>query len=285
MSSVAVVRVERKVEIEMGGGPYNPFAPGTFGLGTTARWWMRFRKLRVGTGLAGLPDVDIHAIKQVEGRYNRRASSALDDHVLGPWLADLPGLGGAMTAYLVGSIRDPWRFPGQRCAEGHYVRPEFEEGEPCPIEDAAESDDRPGRCGAPLLSPRPGTGVRALWHYCGLAPGCRKQKGQQATWVPELKGLLLAPDTGLAAQIVRHRPEPYRTTYDDEKARLMRERGYRSEGEGVRADAVVEIDDPPGPADLPPLIRLERIARVIAVKAFVGDLLMEWKRRQPLGSY
>lgn len=232
---------------------------------------------------AGLSDDEVREVRRLEDRHNHKAKKALSEHPLGSWLDDLPGLAGATTAYIVGTIRDPWRFPGQKCEEGHYVRPIFGEGAPCPVEVVDASEDAVGQCGAPLLKPRDGTGVRSLWHYMGLFPGAEKQKGQQTTWNPELKGLCLAPDTGLAAQIVRQKPEPYRTTYDEEKDRLKKERGYNpSDGEAVEADEGLGTEAGSEP---PPLAKLDHIARVIAVKEFIGDLLMEWKEVQPLDSY
>lgn len=241
------------------------------------RWSRTEEGARVWGNMAA--EKEHEAVVTIYNRWSREVKKALKHHPLWSFLSDLPGLAGPTTAYLIGQIRDPWRFPGQRCDEGHYLRPIFEVGEPCPIEVGLDSQSGADRCGAPCLRPRPGTGVRSLWHYCGLFPGANKQKNQSCSWDPELKGLCLAPDFGLAAQIVRQKPEPYRTTYDDEKARLTRERGYRSDGERVEPVESPHESDASG-GDLPPLIRLDRIARTIAVKQFVGDLLMAWKTVQ-----
>lgn len=112
---------------------------------------------------------------------------------------------------------------------------------------ADESDHHDVRCAGTMLAPRPGTGVRSLWHYAGLhvIDGAlpKRRKGTQADWNPTLRTLALQPN-GIADQIIKHRCEPYRTTYDE-----ARERG-----------------------------KFHKVARTIAAKQFLGDLLVEWKQ-------
>lgn len=293
-ASAVKVREKRR-ESDGSYAPYHRFAPHTRRLRYYARWWIRWRgELQALRQQAGydVPDVDIEDVQRLKARWGRRAKKQLiEQHPLGPWLDDLPGLAGPTTAYLVGIIGDPWRFPGQPCEairsgdadHGWRARPMMDVGDPCPM-DVPDPNDPYEACGAPLTEPRRGTGVRAVWSYFGLTPGSRKSKGASAGYRTRCKGLILAPDTGLAAQIVRQRPEPYRSRYEDEKARLKRERGYRSDGERVEpVDLLPESDAERG--ELPPLIYLDKVARTIAVKQFIGDLLMTWKDVQPRGSY
>ena len=165
-------------------------------------------------------------------------------------------------------------------------------------------------CGMDVGPVRRGTGVRALWHYCGLhvvdGKLARKRKGHQCSWNPAARTALLQPD-GIADQIIKHRTEPWRTKYDETKARVQTERGAEARPEiddfagpalhdidggvdirsvvdrsrssavsstgGEEADFAVETE---GQCGLRPL-QVHDIARTVAVKAFVGDLLMAWK--------
>lgn len=255
---------------------------------------------------------DLH---KTEDRISRALGKALRTHPLWPWLAPLKGLAGPMTARLLGIIGDPWRFPGQRCSEGHtlpsrtVIRNESDVrvgsagpdvagltewrsesdatgGRPCPI-----SDDEGNRCPGDMLPPRPGSGVRSLWHYCGVhvvdGRSPRRMKGKQADWNPKARTLLLMP-SGLAEMIVKHRTPEYRDIYDATKARLAAERGAVQSFEvaptggpalpqdvgGSGVDLEVEAV---GSAGLRPF-QIDAIARKVAVKVFLGDLLIEWKR-------
>lgn len=276
---------------------YWHYAPHTHRLALRARQWMTYRDVLQATKqrwsqsgetkriwLSEYAEMSASELESRKQGWSYRTKKLLKQHPLWPWLEGKRGLSGPTTAYIIGKIRDPHRFPGQKCEKGHYVRPVFEEGASCPVDDSAESGSPDDQCGAPLLKPRDGTGVRSLHHYMGLFPGANKQKGQQSTWNPELKGLCLAPETGLATQILLHKTEPYLTTFREEKERLKRERGYRSNGERVGpVESASENEIACG--ELPPLIKLHRIAQTIAIKRFCGDLLMEWKQVQPLGSY
>jgi hypothetical protein len=96
--------------------------------------------------------------------------------------------------------------------------------------------------------------VRSLWHYAGLhvieGRMPQRRKGVQSDWKPTLRTLALGPD-GLADQIIKHRTPTYRDIYDETKARTVLE-------------------------DLPPW-KSHKIARTVAAKAFLGDLLVTWK--------
>ncbi len=255
-------------------------------------------------------------LKQSEDQYARLLGKALKDHVLWPWLQPLKGLAGPRTARVIAAIGDPRRFPGQPCTEGHYLPPLYPVGAPCPIEEVpradrgiegvppngsgevfddserpvasesvdgvvepSDTDYRPAsgsaggvgppdsderhpasgrsgvRCPGVLLPPRTTTGTRSLWHYFGLnvADGRlpRLRKGVQADWNGKARTLILGPN-GIADQIVKHRTPKYRDIYDEAKARKL-----------------TLVDRP---------IQAEKIARTIAAKAFLGDLLAEWKR-------
>lgn len=240
-------------------------------------------------------------LRSIRDSIGRKLKARLRDHVLWPWLEQHPGMGGVHVARMISMIGDPLRFPGRKCALGHHV-PEDWEGD-CPISKRTK-DGELSFCGALVGGVRTGTGVRSLWHFCGLhGPGVRKKKGKKCSWRPPLRSLLLM-DCGVADQIVRHRVAPYRDKYDETKVRICEERG------DVQAREIAEKDGPTlhvvgdagspsgidtwrgvaasseGEAEKPdaigrqaglPLWRVEKIARVVAVKAFVGDLLMEWK--------
>lgn len=238
------------------------------------------------------------ALATLEKQLARQLDKAVKAHPLGPWLAERKGLAGPRTGRVIARIGDPRRFPGQRCTSGHTLAPIYEPGSPCPAEiipraetmfeleagcgagdppadaDIVPESEGPGGVGTPgtdgaaaesgpeyapcpgiMLAPRPHTGTRSLWHYAGLhvvdGHAARRQKGRQSDWSPALRTLCIGPK-GLADQIVLHRPEPYRARYDEVKASKLT-------------------------ADLPPW-RADKIAKTVAVKAFLGDLLAEWKR-------
>lgn len=315
----------------------------TASLARHARAWDRMQRFRIAMGLAGLLDEPMMVeVQSIERRIGARAQRALKAHPLGDWLP--AGVRGNYVCLIIALIRDPRRFPGQVCANGHHVPSGvWPEGAPCPVrerdaEGPPESDTVIGEpstdaadvaevdtflgvpCGAPLSALRRGTGVRSLWHYFGLAPGMRKRKGAQATFHPRGKSLVLAPDAGVSAQIVRLNVEPWVSIYREQKARLTREHGAEevnaSEGtggaghateSGTASGAVRLLESVVvGGADVPlasdPLygatdgaavgteseseistglrpIQVDRTARKIAAKAFLGDLLTEWKRR------
>jgi hypothetical protein len=248
--------------------------------------------LKVGTSLA----------EQVKRELRRQP--------IWPWLSQFPGLGGVHVARLVALIGDPHRFPGQPCTEGHIAPARFAVGDPCPRRSKPDADGAVAACAGTMLEPRRGTGTRSLWHYLGLhvvnGKSPRKAKLQKADWNPIGRTICLQPG-GIAEQIVRHRVPVYREIYDAAKERLQRERGAvaaieaaawdgsalpegpdaelrRGIGKapGLRPIAIEtqgaepdrEIEAPPG--SLRP-IQIEGIARKVAVKAFVGDLLTAWK--------
>jgi len=255
-------------------------------LGQLASMWMDFQQMRKAAAQRGLTDKDVAVLLKVETHFGDQLKKALRQHVLWDgFLSELSGLGGVHTARLIARIGDPRRFPGQQCTMGHTFVPTNRLGS-CPFQ-AVDGEHCPGI----VQEPRRGTGTRSVWHYLGLhvvnGRSPRKQKGQQADWDPLGRTAVLQPD-GIADAIVRNRVPRYRDIYDDSKARLIRERG---------ADSRSEVDALPGP-DAPDHTRAEaespyeiepthglrpfesdRIARKIAAKAFVGDLLQEWKRR------
>lgn len=258
-------------------------------------------------------EFSMESLLKLEKQLSYQLDKALKTHALWPWLSQYKGLHGPRTARLIAAIGDPRRFPGQPCSEGHKLPPGFPVGSSCPItdfraENAHESDVASGadgeadsdlanagstgfaepfragwcseieatdgadsspdtdetngeseparvRCPGIMLPPRTTTGTRSLWHYLGLhtvegrLPKLRK--GVQGDWNTKARTLILGPD-GLRDQIVRQRTPKYRTIYDEAKARKL-----------------TLVDRP---------IQAEMIARTIAVKAFLGDLLAEWKR-------
>ncbi len=280
-------------------------------------WWRRYFKLVQGAKTALRPKAEIEGLAKLEAATRRATQKALKAHPLWPWLEQFPGVRGTYTAYILHLIKDPRRFPGQQCEEGHYLPDIFVEGVPCPFEQRAESELRAETCGAPLHGRR-GTGVRSLWHYFGLhvidGKRARKRKGKAADWVTEAPGILLGPQ-GIADQIIRHRVEPWRSRYDHEKERIADERGVL-DGDRVEVGSRCESENQTGPARSPNgdgsevdrlaeseashglrssdgsevvagnesesepglrPVRIHTIARTIALKAFVGDLLIAWK--------
>ncbi len=245
--------------------------------------------------------------KKIESRLDRRLIAMLKQHVLWDWLEPHPGVRGAHVARLISMIGDPHRFPGRLCNDGHHLAADWV-GD-CPRL-CGEKGEKPHGCGAAVGPLRRGTGVRSVWHYFGQhvdgngrAP--RMRKGQQCTWTPMGRACLLQPD-GIADQIVRHRVEPWRGKYDETKKRVSFERGIDQavesdhmfgealEGEG-NADRAGEIEVVLGIAEsggaaekeseiekfggkLRPF-QIDAIAKKVAVKAFVADLLMAWKER------
>lgn len=259
------------------------------GLRELTATWEDLQRTRLAAEQRGLFHLAA-AVKKIEDATGRDIKKMLAQHPLGDWFPR--GLGGNHVARLVAIIGDPWRFPGRRCTVGHYLSVAVHslvsvrssgDGDPCP----AETHDGP--CAGTLLTPRPGTGVRSLWHYCGLhvvdGRSPRKAKGKVADWSPVARTVVLMPG-GIAEQIVRQRVPVYRDLYDATKDRLTRERGVES-GSAIDAVSGLALTDGPEVEHLAAVeerlglrpIQIEDIARKVAAKAFVGDLLMEWKRR------
>lgn len=300
----------RAVEIDKPDGSITPGSlpwPGypyideaTAAIARHARSWDRIQRLRVALGNSGqASEAGLVDIKRAEDRESRLATEALQKHPLWKWLEEHKGLRGVTTCLIMGLIRDPRRFPGQKCEKGHYLSAIFEVGASCPIqidseheshedadltETARDSESKQfSGCGAPILASRSTTGVRSLWRYFGLhvvnGHSARKQKGRQADFTPRGKALLLAPDTGLASQIVRHQCEPWIDIYYKQKERLIEvQREIPVVGRGQDGVASVvqgyEVNHASGTR---PLIAVDRLARKIAAKAFLGDLLTAWK--------
>ncbi len=214
----------------------------------------------------GVLEESIAAMEREEHNLDRALQKALRDHPMYDWLHQFKGFGGPLTARLLAIIGDPRRFPGQQCSRAgeddsgnrlgaHYHAPIHDVGVPC----TAEEMDAEGNfveCGQPMLAPRTTTGVRSIWHYFGLhvtpeGKTPRRTRGQQADWNPAARTIIMMPNVGLAAQIIRHRPQPYRRIYDEVKARKL--------AAGMEKGA-------------------HGIALKVAAKAFLGDLLVEWKR-------
>lgn len=238
----------------------------TLALRLYVREWRDIQQNRLAAEQRGLDDIatELHRVEDGTAKVIIRL---LKQHPIYPWLK--PGLRGVQMARFLSEIGDPRRFPGQRCSKGHYLAAIHGIGDPCPRaiwnikgEDSQlpqptlpEGEQVP--CPGTLLAPRSlGNGTRSLWHYAGLhtvngkAP--RKTRGKRCDWNLSARTALLMPDVGVAAQIVRHRVDPYREVYDSMKERKLAE-------------------------GLPPY-KAEQIARTRAVKVLVADLLQEWKR-------
>lgn len=256
-------------------------------LGVLSAQWTDTQQMRKASLQRELPSNITEAWQVAETRTSEALKRALREHPLWPWLSDYRGMGGAHVARLMARIRDPRRFPGQQCENGHTMAPLYEVGSECPIRSVEDEG-----CGGLMLPPRETTGVRSLWHYCGLhvvdGRSPRKQKGQRATWDVISRTSILQPD-GIADAIIKNRTPHYRDVYDIAKARLARERGIvvadeiesETGPEGVdesgRVDGADRTAETAGDDGLRP-IQIHERARKIAVKEFVADLLMQWKR-------
>lgn len=245
--------------------------------------WEDVQRTRIALAHRGF-DRPAAALEAVEEGFGRQIHRELRAQPVWPWLAGYPGLGGVHVARLIALIGDPHRFPGQPCSLGHLVPARYLVGIQCPV--LVGDEAAPERCAGILAAERQGTGTRALWHYLGLhvvdghLP--RRKRGTAATWSTAGRTACLQPG-GIAEQIVRQRVPVYRDLYDATKARITEERGVGT-GTAIDPPAGATLLDGAGNArgidsehGLIAPIRVERIARIVAVKAFVGDLLRELK--------
>jgi len=245
--------------------------------------WRDIQQARLAAEQRDLPDL-AELLKKVEDRAAEDIKKVLRAHPVWPWLSQFPGLGGVHVARLVAKIGNPRRFPGQKCSAGHTSLPDYEVGGPCPVIGFGTDD----ACAGLMLPPREGpnnSGTRALWHNCGVhvvdGKSPRKTKGHRCDWDPEMRTVLLMP-SGIADAIVRNRVPVYRDEYDRKKARLIETRavdvraidGDVGPQEGAEAATMLEIVEGVG---LRPF-QIDAIARKVAAKMFVGDLLRELKR-------
>jgi hypothetical protein len=261
--------------------------------------WEDVQRTRLALLQRGMA-VPSERMKAIEASLALQVRREMERHPVWPWLSQYRGMGGVHVARLVAIIGDPHRFPGAVCPDGHHHRYDMA-GIPCPVVLDDESV-----CLRTIGPRRQGTGVRSLWHYLGLhvvdGKSPRKRKGVTADWNMVGRTVCLMPG-GIAEQIVRQRTETYRAIYDATKERLTRERG---------ADGSDVLDRPLGPAlhEVDPALaidalagltsgsevedllavelarglrpfQIDAIARKVAVKAFVGDLLREMQRSMP----
>lgn len=236
-------------------------------------------------------------------------ADALQQHPTWAFLEPLTGLKGALAARVIGEIGHPYRFPGQKCADGHYATPTFAPGTQCPAliwpkDNDGKRAQKRVQCSAVMGPPRvkkDETGVKSLWHFAGLhvvsaccgvmrsyegvcercaqpAQGVSpslallKEPGgsyRKRDWNPRLRSLMMQPK-GLAEQIVNHKPEPYYSTHPTKS--YMAALTRLAAKAGVALDAKVKGKTPNE------LIAAKRTARKIAAKLWIGDLLMYWKR-------
>jgi len=218
----------------------------------------------------GLLDIS-EMVAEAEQRTKAALEKLIHKHPLYEWLKEAK-TAGPRAATILAMIRHPHRFPGQKCSEGHYLLPTFEIGVPCPCAAWVEeqgSEQQP--CTGVVEAPRLGTGARAVWKMAGQYPIttekgvrlARKMKGVQSSHNGRAKTAILMPQ-GIGQQFFMQHSR-YETVYYAAKERLL---------------AAHPEDNKPGK-----LGRWETTARVIAAKAWLGDLLMEWKRIVPLGEY
>jgi hypothetical protein len=304
---MSVAELRDVTEVLDGGAPPRHIDLTTAQLDRLARSWIDVQQTRKALAQRELDDDVIAAFLTAEQKLSRALTKTLRSHVLWPWLSQFPGLGGAHTALVIGRIGDPRRFPGQRCSEGHYLPPLYAVGAPCPIagpwpesdvlagdsddvgadESSAESESR-DVCPGVMLPPRETTGVRSLWHWAGLhadtdsrAP--RKRKGVRCDWEPRVRASVMQPG-GIAEQIVRlsvpHYVDEYRAAKERLNLRVVEKQleGLRVRGDasnGAATETSPESDRWTGRPLRP--FEADRIARKVAAKAFLGDLLTTWK--------
>lgn len=271
------------------------------------------------------------SLKKIEAQLSRELKKTLKDHVVWPFLEPLKGLSGPLTARLIGAIGDPHTFPGQRCTEGHYLRPIYAVGTPCPVAATRSEDEGVLGCEGTMLPPRTTTGVRSIWHWAGLhvvdGKLPQRRKGQRCDWNPKVRTLALGPD-GLADQIIKHQTSPYVGRYYDVKERLAARVDGKVASEvlngpsalSVEAKSIPTLGAMVGLASSPAVLegvrpehdvesgiahgsqsedaestsaiesgnsllrpfQVHQRARTVAVKAFLGDLLIAWKKADPL---
>ncbi len=233
----------------------------------------------------------------------------LKQHPAWDFLAPLNGLKTALAARVVSEIGHPGRFPGQKCEHGHYSVPMFEPGALCPALIWPDKENgvrakKKVQCGAAMLPPRikqDMTGVRSLWHFAGLHTvseccgwmrsyeGLCERCGHSANgvspslallrepdgsyrkrdWNPKLRTLIVKP-TGIAEQIVNHKPEPYYSAHPANS--YMAKLRHKAAEAGVALDAKVDGKTPVE------LIRAKGIARKVAAKMWIADLFTAWKQ-------
>lgn len=201
-----------------------------------------------------------------EARIRRRLERMIREHPMGDWLVEAK-TAGARVATILTTIRHPHRFPSQQCSEGCHLLPTFEEGVPCPCVTTPEKDGEPEPCKGIVQKPRPHTGCRSLWHMLGLYPQedskgvvrlASYRRGVQGSFNREAKSAIMMPK-GIAEQFYLQGSR-YAEPYYEAKERLAEER-----------------------PDWTPM-HVHQTAKVIAAKAWSGDLLQEWKRRTSVGA-
>lgn len=186
------------------------------------------------------------------------------------WRRDTFDERGARVATVLAMIRNPHRFPSQKCTEGHHLLPTFSIGEPCPCETTARRGGEPDPCTGTIEVRRHGTGSRAVWHMLGLYPvgdGNGNGKVRLATYRKGIQGshnrhgktAILMPQ-GIAQQFYMQGSR-YAEVYYREKMRLAAKHPDRTAG------------------------HIDSMARVIAAKEWAADLLREWKLRVPLEGF
>jgi hypothetical protein len=114
----------------------------------------------------------------------------------------------------------------------------------------------------------------------------RRRKGEQASYSPQARALVLGPD-GLADQIKRHVPDDMTTSpkHDDGCCNACSSKHKRVACETLKRYGAVYawkkallVRDRVGEAEgMLTAGRADKIARVVAAKQFVGDLLVAWK--------
>jgi hypothetical protein len=323
----------REIEGPAGAAPSRFRDPYTAALGILASEWdSQHHAYQAATLRAGhVPQADLRAVieqsaagaEAIRDAIGKRMSATLRKHPLYSWMVAHRGFPKAVhTARLLAAIGDPLRFPGRVCSnpKGSHHLPSDWTGAECPIPVYGDGNGRGERgdakpCGAVVGDVRRGTGVRSVWHYCGMHVGPdgrwpMQRKGVQGTWLPRVRGLLMQ-EGGIAEQLIRQRVEPWRGIYNQAKERIARERGVEAGVESEReggpspahdsengggvargreigrsagpaaeiqegaVDSRAEIESVSGHPLRP--FQVEKRARIIAVKAMLGDLLVEWQ--------
>lgn len=224
---------------------------------TKIRIGLNNRAEAIGGDVAYFLGLHAQSIERSEDATKRKLGKLIREHPMADWLKEARTQG-SRVAVILSAIRHPHRFPSQMCSEGCHLIPIFTPGDPCPCGTRPKQDEDPEPCEGIIRPPRDGTGCRALWKMAGLYPTAKNRlpkyrRGEQGSHNNKMKTAILMPQ-GIAQQFYMQGSR-YADVYYREKARLKKRSPELRDG------------------------HVETIARVIAAKAWLGDLLVEWKSR------
>lgn len=107
--------------------------------------------------------------------------------------------------------------------------------------------------------------ISKLWKYCGLAPGCRRKRGEKIAYNPHLKTLMWKIASSFEKQ--KANKSFYRRLYDEKKKYLLQ-----------REDLKAAIDNKVKGAKL----HVRLLAMQFVAKRFLADLWLTWRKLEGL---